>query len=170
VGQSDTYKDMNYIHWSVFGGYANSRRPQQVAGTGEINNWTIMFDLDKHQLGHTQEATFTVQLAGAKTAAGNTDTFNATQPWNDLPFVVVVNGHELEPWIIPYNQSSSCGTRSGITCYTLAHKFVFPTGMLMGGGRNEMVLSLPFNATDYESALLPRSVYVQYDALRLEVR
>lgn len=35
---------------------------------------------------------------------------------------------------------------------------------------NEIVLSLPFNATDYESALLPRSVYVQYDALRLEVR
>jgi rhamnogalacturonan endolyase len=24
-----------------------------------------------------------------------------TQAYNDLPFVVAVNGHELEPWIIP---------------------------------------------------------------------
>jgi rhamnogalacturonan endolyase len=36
-------------------------------------------------------------------------------------------------------------------------------------GENTFVLSLPYNATDYESAMLPESVYVQYDALRLEV-
>lgn len=36
-------------------------------------------------------------------------------------------------------------------------------------GANELILSLPANATDYESAVLPQSVYVQYDALRLEV-
>ena len=101
VGKSDTYKDFNYIHWSVFGGYANSRRSEQVAGNGEINNWTITFDTNQHQLVNKTEATFTIQLAGAKTAAGNTNVFNLTQPWNDLPFVVVVNGHELEPWIIP---------------------------------------------------------------------
>jgi len=32
-----------------------------------------------------------------------------------------------------------------------------------------MILNLPANATDYESAVLPRSTYVQYDAMRLEV-
>lgn len=37
-------------------------------------------------------------------------------------------------------------------------------------GENTLVLSLPYNATNYESVLLPESVYVQYDALRLEVR
>ncbi|KAL1866752.1 hypothetical protein VTK73DRAFT_4544 [Phialemonium thermophilum] len=173
VGTSEESKDFNYIHWSVFGGYANFRRPVQVEGHGEINNWTITFDLqDEHVLSKTREATFTVQLAGAKTASGNTDVFNVSQPYNNLPFVVVVNGHELEPWIIPYYQSSSCGVRSGIICYQLSHKFVFPTSYLISGhnARNEIVLSLPYNATDYESAVLPRSVYVQYDALRLEVR
>lgn len=101
VGKSNTYKDFNYIHWSVFGGYANSNRPQQVTGSGEINNWTITFDIDQHALEDKTNATFTIQLAGAKTAAGNTDTFNATQPWNNVPYVVVVNGHELDAWIIP---------------------------------------------------------------------
>jgi len=37
-------------------------------------------------------------------------------------------------------------------------------------GQNKIVLSLPYNATDYESAILPQSVYVQYDALRLEIK
>jgi rhamnogalacturonan endolyase len=101
VGTSDTYKDFNYVHWSVFGGYANSRRPEQVAGSGEINNWTITFDVAQHELVNKLDATLTIQLAGAKTATGNTDAFNVTQPWNDLPLMVVVNGHELQPWIIP---------------------------------------------------------------------
>ncbi|AEO64931.1 polysaccharide lyase family 4 protein [Thermothielavioides terrestris NRRL 8126] len=171
VGTSDEAKDFNYIHWSVFGGYANFLRPVQVEGHGEINNWTITFDLKEEQLRHTSLATFTIQLAGAKTAAGNTDVFNATQEYNNLPFVVVVNGHELEPWIIPYYQSSSCGVRSGVVCYQVSHKFTFPTAYLTAGeATNEIILSLPYNATDYESALLPRSVYVQYDALRLEVK
>jgi rhamnogalacturonan endolyase len=42
-----------------------------------------------------------VQLAGAKTAAGNTDVFNASEPYSNLPFTVNVNGKDLEPWIIP---------------------------------------------------------------------
>lgn len=58
--------------------------------------------------------------------------------------------------------------RSAVICYNLAHKFVFDAKLLQAGG-NEFVLSLPYNATDYESAVLPQSVYVQYDALRLEV-
>jgi rhamnogalacturonan endolyase len=33
-----------------------------------------------------------------------------------------------------------------------------------------VLLSLPYGAENYESALLPESVYVQYDALRLEVK
>lgn len=58
--------------------------------------------------------------------------------------------------------------RSAVICYNLAHKFVFDAKLLTAG-ENEFVLSLPYNATDYESAVLPQSVYVQYDALRLEV-
>ena len=68
-----------------------------------------------------------------------------------------------------YNQSSSCAVRSAVICYNVAHKFVFDVDFLKTG-QNGMVLSLPFNATDYESAVLPESVYVQYDSLRLEVR
>lgn len=71
-----------------------------------------------------------------------------------------------------YYQSSSCGVRSAVSCYHLANRWTFPTTYLKSGknATNEIVLSLPYNATDYESALLPRSVYVQYDALRLEVK
>lgn len=68
-----------------------------------------------------------------------------------------------------YYQSSSCAVRSAVICYNLAHKYEFDAGLLKAGD-NEIVLSLPYNATDYESALLPRSVYVQYDAMRLEVK
>jgi rhamnogalacturonan endolyase len=46
-------------------------------------------------------ATFTVQLAGAKSAAGNTDVFNATEPYSNLAYTVSVNGQGLDPWIIP---------------------------------------------------------------------
>lgn len=67
-----------------------------------------------------------------------------------------------------WNQSSSCGTRSAVVCYQLAHKFHFDAGYLAAGA-NTMILSLPANATDYESAVLPRSTYVQYDAMRMEV-
>jgi rhamnogalacturonan endolyase len=101
VGKSSEAQDFNYVHWSVFGGYGNSVRTQQVEGQGKINNWTISFDVSSKDLKKTSEATFTVQLAGAKTAAGNTDVFNATQLYNDLPFVVSVNGKDLEPWVIP---------------------------------------------------------------------
>jgi rhamnogalacturonan endolyase len=67
-----------------------------------------------------------------------------------------------------YHQSSSCAVRSSVSCYNLAHKFEFDAKLLKKG-ENEIVLSLPYNATNYESAVLPTSVYVQYDALRLEI-
>ncbi|CAK4022995.1 polysaccharide lyase family 4 [Lecanosticta acicola] len=169
IGKSDEVRDWNYVHWSVFGGSGNSIRRQPHYGDGNVNNWTILFDVSGDQLQRKREATFTVQLAGAKTAAGNTDTFNASQLYSDLPYTVVVNGHALEPWIIPYYQSSSCAVRSAVSCYNLAHKFVFDASLLTVG-KNALVLRLPFNGTDYESAILSPSVYVQYDALRLEVR
>lgn len=53
-------------------------------------------------------------------------------------------------------------------CYNIANKFTFDPEIFVNGV-NEIVLSLPANATDYESAVLPTSVYVQYDALRLEI-
>ncbi|KAI1776968.1 polysaccharide lyase family 4 protein [Hypoxylon cercidicola] len=168
VGESDVAKDLNYVHWSVFGGYANSLRTESYYGDGNVNNWTIVFDLEKSQLDQKDQATFTVQLAGAKTAAGNTDIFNASEPHSNLAYTVNINGKDLEPWVIPYYQSSSCAVRSAVICYNVVNKFVFDPAMLREG-ENQIILSLPFNATDYESAVLPGSVYVQYDALRLEI-
>ncbi|PNS16566.1 ribosomal RNA small subunit methyltransferase B [Sphaceloma murrayae] len=184
VGEGDISQDLNYVHWSVYGGKAHFLRPERYVGDGNVNNWTITFDLTAEQIASSTEATLTVQLAGAKTASGNTDVYNVTQPWANLPLTIDVNGNGVEPWVIPYNQSSSCAVRSSVSCYNIAHKYVFPSSFLIGGGnstngtygatapvaRNELILSLPFNATDYESALLPESVYIQYDALRLEVR
>ncbi|KAG9250921.1 family 4 polysaccharide lyase [Emericellopsis atlantica] len=168
VGESDEAKDWNYIHWSVFGGKANYKRPETYVGTGDVNNWTISFDLEQEQIHRKRQATFTVQLAGAKTAAGNTDIFNASEPQANLHYTVNVNGQDLEPWIIPWNQSSSCGVRSGAICYNVGHKFEFHPKLLKEG-ENELVLSLPYNATNYEPAKLAESVYVQYDALRFEI-
>ncbi len=107
IGKDDPSTGLNYIHWSVFGGYANENRPVQVEGNGNINNWTLTFDLNEDEKQLVSKglkknvATFTIQLAGAKSAAGNTDNFNETQLWNDLPLTVVINGKELEPWVIP---------------------------------------------------------------------
>ena len=67
-----------------------------------------------------------------------------------------------------YNQSSSCAVRSAVICYNLAHKFEFRSDLLTQG-ENKFVLSLPYNATNYESAVLTGAAYVQYDALRLEL-
>lgn len=67
-----------------------------------------------------------------------------------------------------WNQSSSCGVRSAVICYNIAHKFAFHPSLLKEG-LNELVLSLPYNATNHEPAMLPTSVYVQYDALRFEI-
>ncbi|ROW15586.1 hypothetical protein VPNG_02168 [Cytospora leucostoma] len=101
IGQSDEAKDFNYIHWSVFGGYADFLRPVQVEGGGNINNWTITFDVEEEDLKGTGEATLTIQLAGAKAASGNTDVYNVSQEYSNIPYNVVVNEHELETWTIP---------------------------------------------------------------------
>jgi rhamnogalacturonan endolyase len=101
VGQSDVSRDMNYVHWSVFGGYANSVRKTPYYGNGDVNNWTVVFDVAREQVERKRTATFTVQLAGAKTAAGNTDVFNSSEPFANLPYTVGVNGRDLEAWVIP---------------------------------------------------------------------
>lgn len=102
VGQSDVSSDLNYVHWSVFGGYADSLRPEPYYGHGDVNNWTVLFDVSEELLHQKTKATLSVQLSAAKTAAGNTDVFNVSQPYSNLPYTVVVNGNDLEPWIIPY--------------------------------------------------------------------
>jgi rhamnogalacturonan endolyase len=58
--------------------------------------------------------------------------------------------------------------RSAVICYNIDNKFAFDTSLLVEG-LNEFTLSLPYNAIDYESAVLPQSTYVQYDAMRLEI-
>jgi rhamnogalacturonan endolyase len=129
VGRDDPATALNYVHWSVFGGKANSKRPETVYD--KVNKWTILFDLEAQELSKKRVATFTVQLAGAKSAAGNTDVWNATEPYSNLPYTVSVNGQDLDPWIIPcvllvqkntasadygtrYHQSSSCAVRSAV--------------------------------------------------------
>lgn len=101
IGESDEAKDWNYIHWSVFGGKANYKRPETYVGHGDVNNWTISFDLEQERIEWKRQATLTVQLAGVKTAAGNTDIFNASEPHANLHYTVNVNGNDLEPWVIP---------------------------------------------------------------------
>ncbi|KAF2757802.1 rhamnogalacturonan lyase [Pseudovirgaria hyperparasitica] len=167
VGKS-SLDDLNYVHWSVYGGKANALRP--VPYFENVANWTILFSFNStaEQMADATKAIFTVQLAGAKTAAGNTDVYNSSEPYADLPLTVSVNNRDIAPWVIPYYHSSSCAVRSEISCYNIAHKYEFPVSWLQDGA-NEFVMSLPANATDYESALLPESVYVQYDAIRLEI-
>lgn len=99
VGRDDPAKALNYVHWSVFGGRANYERPEPV--TENVNNWTILFDATAQQLRNKSTATFTVQLAGFKSAAGNTDIYNASEPYSNLPWTANINGKDLQPWILP---------------------------------------------------------------------
>ncbi|TGJ79835.1 hypothetical protein E0Z10_g8929 [Xylaria hypoxylon] len=167
VGKSSESEDFNYIHWSVFPGYANYLSPRPVYEN--VNNWTIQFNLSDSQLSKSQKATFTVDLAGAKTANGNNKWVSLpNEKYSNVPYTVAVNGKDVETWIIPSYRSGSCGVRSGVVCQNFGHKFVFSTAQLKAGV-NEFVLSLPFNATNTETAVLPGVIYIQYDALRLEL-
>ena len=65
-------------------------------------------------------------------------------------------------------QSSSCGARNSDSCYNTRNKWTFDASYLRPG-LNTFTLALPAKATAPESAVLPESVYLQYDALRLEV-
>ncbi|RBQ76985.1 hypothetical protein FVER14953_12368 [Fusarium verticillioides] len=168
VGKDQEAEDLNYVHWSFIAAKGNHLRSENYYDN--VNNWTITFDLTKPQLKNVKTATFTVQLAGVRTGNGNAkwtpvnDRFNSNLPWT-----VNVNGGYEDTWVIPYWRSGSCAVRSAVACQNIEHKFEFPADRLRVG-RNEFVLSLPFNASSVETALLPDTLYVQYDALRLEVK
>ncbi|KAJ0161202.1 putative rhamnogalacturonate lyase C [Colletotrichum tanaceti] len=166
VGESREAQDLNYIHWSFIPAKGNHLRQENYYAN--VNNWTIAFDLDKDQLGPSTTATFTVQIAGTKTANGNAKWTVTDHPYSNLPWTVDFNGLYESTWRIPYWRSGSCGVRSAVACQNIENKFTFSSSVLREG-RNELTLSLPFNASSVETALLPDALYVQYDALRLEL-
>ncbi|BCS19879.1 uncharacterized protein APUU_20311A [Aspergillus puulaauensis] len=160
IGESNYAEDFNYIHWSRISEVGNFFRDEPYLDN--VNNWTIRFDLDRAQLRRTKTATFTVQVAGLKTGTNNPELVN-------LPYTLNVNGADVETYILPWYYSTSCGVRSVVSCYNFVKKFVFPTEALKTG-ENSFVLSLPFNASSIEPANLPWTTYIQYDALRLEIK
>jgi rhamnogalacturonan endolyase len=97
VGRSNITRDFNYIHWSVFGGKGNSIRPEPYYTN--VNTWKVTFDATGAQLQGRTKATFTVQLAGVKTSAGNTD--SASKAFANLDYTVTINGRQLPVWTIP---------------------------------------------------------------------
>ncbi|KAF4974546.1 hypothetical protein FZEAL_8570 [Fusarium zealandicum] len=169
VGENSEAEDLNYMHWSFFPAKGNHLRSEPYYE--KVNNWTITFDLTKSQLRAAKKATFTVQIAGTRTANGNAKwtPVKGAKYGSNLPWTVNVNGGFESTWVIPYWRSGSCGVRSAIACQNIEHKFVFAASELHQG-KNKFVLSLPFNASSVETALLPDSLYVQYDALRLELK
>ncbi|CAI0646749.1 unnamed protein product [Colletotrichum noveboracense] len=166
VGQSDEAQDLNYIHWAFFPAKGNHLREENYYDN--VNNWTIAFDLTKYKLDAAKTATFTVQIAGTKTANGNAKWTVSGHPYGNLPWTVNFNNLYESTWVIPYWRSGSCGVRSAVACQNIENKFTFSAEALKEG-RNELTLSLPFNASSVETALLPDALYVQYDALRLEL-
>ncbi|GAP89341.1 putative rhamnogalacturonate lyase c [Rosellinia necatrix] len=172
VGSGREGTDLNYVHWSWFPGGAANANPLRAASVyDDVANWTLRFDLSAAQLAAARvgTATLTVDLAGAKTANGNNRwAALPAEPYSSVPYTVALNGADLETWLIPPLRSGSCGVRSGVVCQNFGHKFVFPAARLREGP-NQFVLSLPYNATNTETALLPGVIYVQYDALRLEL-
>ncbi|TDZ20599.1 putative rhamnogalacturonate lyase C [Colletotrichum sidae] len=166
VGESDEGRDLNYIHWSFIPAKGNHLRQENYYDN--VNNWTVVFDLDAEKLSAAKTATFTVQIAGTKTANGNAKWTVSDHPYANLPWTFDFNGAYEDTWWIPYWRSGSCGVRSAVACQNIENKFVFDAAVLKEG-KNELTLSLPFNASSIETALLPDALYLQYDALRLEL-
>lgn len=50
--------DTAVVHWSVFGGHANSIRPEPYYDN--VNNWTVLFDVKKSDIKKAKDATLTV--------------------------------------------------------------------------------------------------------------
>jgi rhamnogalacturonan endolyase len=86
----------NYIHWSQYGPtYIDNRTITGLdflrvllqislvepgfGSLADFNNWQINFDLPEPPLS-SSVATFTIQLAAAKTTAGNTDANTGSNP------------------------------------------------------------------------------------------
>jgi rhamnogalacturonan endolyase len=165
IGSSDPATDFNTVHWSVFGPTPDNSDIEY----NTTHDWRINFSLTEKQLKKSKKATLTIQLAGAKTASGNTDVYNASEPYINLSHESYINDQK-EPlsFVIGFNQSSSCIVRSAVSCYQVRSRMEFPADWLKVG-ENTLTLHLPYNATDTETAILPGTVYVQYDALRLEL-
>jgi rhamnogalacturonan endolyase len=83
IGKSDPAVDLNTVHWTVFG--PTPSKPHVEYDT--THDWNIHFKLDAKQLRQRKTATLTVQLAGAKTAAGNTDVWNPAVSLDQLSVV-----------------------------------------------------------------------------------
>lgn len=121
------------------------------------NNWTVNFDVTSSQLKSKKSATLTIQLAGVKTASGNTDGTRLHPPYtpttklmgclvpngaySDLEMNAIVNGQAPLPYVVPWYQSSSCGARSAVSCYNIARKLTFNSKWLKEG-RNQLVLQV----------------------------
>jgi rhamnogalacturonan endolyase len=56
-----TSSNDSIVQWSVFGGYANSIRPEPYYQN--VNNWTVLFDAKKSDLKKAKDATLTVSQA-----------------------------------------------------------------------------------------------------------
>ena len=119
IGQSDPSQDWNYVHYSRYGG--TRTRPGYVVDN--VNVWTINWTPDAPLNVDGKNATFTVQLAGVRTASGNTDLVEASSNYSNVDYTLDVNGNEVV-WTIPYNVSSSCTDRNGIACYNVRHLYV----------------------------------------------
>ncbi|KAF8606877.1 galactose mutarotase-like protein [Ceratobasidium sp. AG-I] len=153
VGVSDASKDWNYVHWSVFGpSYTRS-----TAVKTNMNNWTINFE-HTAPIPTNATGTLTIQLAGAKSSSTNTD---IVPPGSNSKFTLqaIMNDQTPLNFDILWYQSGNCAVRSGVSCYNLAKKLPF-SGSWLKQGWNKLVLSLPYNKG---------AVYVQYDAIRLEL-
>lgn len=114
IGSSDPALDFNTVHWSVFGPTAESPHVEY----DKTHDWAVNFVLDKKQLKGMNTATLTSQLAGAKTASGNTDEYKPNEPCSNLVLEGYIN-QQAEPltMLTGYDQSSSCILRSAVTCY-----------------------------------------------------
>ncbi|KAJ5536531.1 Glycoside hydrolase-type carbohydrate-binding [Penicillium frequentans] len=166
IGTSDPATDLSTVHWSVFGPTAGDSYVEYDT----TYDWDIHFTLTSKQLKKRKTGTLTLQLAAAKTASGNTDVYSPTEPYTNLSLESYIND-QSDPltMIIGFNQSSSCIVRSAVSCYQVGSRMEFPADWLRVGD-NVLRLHLPYNATDTETAILPASVYVQYDAIRLELQ
>ncbi|KAJ7892230.1 galactose mutarotase-like protein [Mycena leptocephala] len=130
--------------WIFFVSYFKSLVEPGFGSLADFNNWQINFDLPEPPLS-SSVATFTIQLAAAKTTAGNTDANTGSNPSFSISTRLT--------WVIQPFESSSCGQRSAISCHLLSKQFEFQ-GSWLKRGTNKFVISLPFNAPVVAGILL----------------
>jgi rhamnogalacturonan endolyase len=153
IGQSKPERDWNYVQWA----------------SPRSNTWRVLWTMQPGTIKKGNKATLTVQAAGVRTAVGNVHSTPESARFANLDIKAAVNSKSIGTWTVPYNHSSSCAVRSGIICYNTRHLYTFNADLLKEG-ENILTLSLPAGAGGNSGgANLPSGVYVQYDALRLEI-